>query len=46
MERQCSIRSTQKFRPPYDRLYAQIAAWRRGKPTILRTINRYNDFIG
>jgi lysophospholipase L1-like esterase len=40
------IRSTQKYRPTYDRLYSQIASWRQGKPTILRTINRYNDFIG
>jgi hypothetical protein len=27
-------------------LYARVAAWRQGKPTILRTINRYNDIIG
>jgi hypothetical protein len=46
MNRQCALRSTQKYRPLYDRLYAQVAAWRQGKPTILRTINRYNDFIG
>jgi hypothetical protein len=46
MDRQCAARSTQKFRPLYDRLYAQLAAWRQGKPTILRTINRYHDFIG
>jgi hypothetical protein len=26
MDRQCAIRSTQKFRPLYDRLYAQVAA--------------------
>jgi hypothetical protein len=46
MDRQCSIRSAQKFRPLYDQLYSQIASWRQGKPTILRTINRYNDWIG
>jgi len=46
MNRQCAIRSVQKFRPLYDRLYAQVAAWRQGKPTILRTISRYNDWIG
>lgn len=46
MDRQCAIRSAQKYRPSYDRLYSQIASWRQGKPTILRTINRYNDFIG
>jgi lysophospholipase L1-like esterase len=46
MDRRCAARSAQKFRALYDRLYAQVAAWRQGKPTILRTINRYNDFIG
>jgi hypothetical protein len=30
----------------YDQLYSQIASWRQGKPTMLRTINRYNDYIG
>ena len=46
MDRSCAARSAQKSRPLYDRLYAQVATWRQGKPTILRTINRYNDFIG
>ena len=46
MNRQCATRSAQKFAPLYDKLYTQVAAWRQGKPTILRTINRYNDFIG
>jgi hypothetical protein len=46
MDRECATRSAQKFAPLYDKLYAQVAAWRQGKPTILRTINRYNDFIG
>jgi hypothetical protein len=46
MDRQCAIRSAQQYRSSYDRLYSQIASWRQGKPTILRTINRYNDFIG
>jgi hypothetical protein len=43
MERQCAIRSAQRFRPMYDQLYSQIASWRQGRPTILQTINRYND---
>ena len=30
----------------YQKLYSQIAAWRDGRPTILRTINRYSDWIG
>jgi lysophospholipase L1-like esterase len=46
MDRRCAARSAERFRPLYDRLYAQVAAWRQGKSTILRTINRYNDFIG
>ena len=46
MNHSCAARSAQKFRPLYDQLYAQVAAWRQGKPTILRTVNRYNDVIG
>jgi lysophospholipase L1-like esterase len=46
MDGRCAARSVQKFGPLYDRLYAQVSAWRRGKPTILRTVNRYNDVIG
>jgi lysophospholipase L1-like esterase len=46
MTRPCAVRSAKAYRPLYDRLYAQIAGWRAGKPTILRTIDRYNDFIG
>jgi lysophospholipase L1-like esterase len=45
MDEQCAIRSTEASRPQYDRLYSHIAALRRGKLTILRTIDRYNDFI-
>lgn len=43
---QCAIASARKYRPQYDRLYSQITRWRNGKPTILRTIDRYNDFTG
>jgi lysophospholipase L1-like esterase len=42
----CATKSAAKYQPMYQKLYAQIAAWRDGKPTILRTINRYNDWIG
>ncbi|MFF5077925.1 hypothetical protein ACFY36_12795 [Actinoplanes sp. NPDC000266] len=42
----CAARSAADSRSQFDRLYAQIASMRQGKPTILRTINRYNDFIG
>lgn len=46
MTHPCAEKSAKTFRPRYDRLYAQIAEWRAGKPTLLRTIDRYNDFIG
>jgi lysophospholipase L1-like esterase len=46
MNRACAVRSSKKGRSLYDRLYSRITALRQGKPTILRTINRYNDWIG
>ncbi len=46
MDARCAARSAQKFRPLYDQLFAQVTALRQGKPTILRTVNRYNDVIG
>jgi len=46
MDVACATQSAKKARRLYDRLYGRIAAWRKGKPTILRTINRYNDWIG
>jgi lysophospholipase L1-like esterase len=46
LDRSCARRSTDRFRPLYDRLFSTIAAWRRGKPTVLRTIDKYNDWIG
>ena len=42
----CGVASTSKYRPQFERLYSSIAAMRTGKPTVLRTINRYNDWIG
>ena len=27
-------------------MFSTIASWREGKPTILRTINKYNDWTG
>jgi lysophospholipase L1-like esterase len=46
MNRACAVRSAKRARSLYDRLYSRIATWRKGKPTIFRTINRYNDWIG
>jgi len=30
----------------FDQLFSKVVAWRAGKPTIIRTINKYNDWIG
>lgn len=46
VDARCATKSAAKYQPMYQKLYSQIAAWRDGKPTILRTINRYNDWIG
>jgi lysophospholipase L1-like esterase len=43
---ECADRSAEEYRPQYESLFAQIAALREGEPTVLRTINRYNDWIG
>jgi lysophospholipase L1-like esterase len=42
----CAAEAAEIFRPKYESVYAQIVALRAGKPTIYRTINRYNDWIG
>jgi lysophospholipase L1-like esterase len=42
----CAVTAAEIFRPKFESLYAQIVALRDGKPTIFRTINRYNDWIG
>jgi lysophospholipase L1-like esterase len=42
----CIAADVAAYTPKYDRAYGLIAAMREGKPTILRTINRYNDWIG
>jgi lysophospholipase L1-like esterase len=42
----CAAAAAEIFRPKYESLYTQIATMRAGKPTIFRTINRYNDWIG
>lgn len=43
---ECVTAAVALFKPKYERVYQQIAALRAGKPTILRTINRYNDWNG
>jgi lysophospholipase L1-like esterase len=42
----CAAAAAEVFRPKFESVYAQIVALREGKPTIFRTINRYNDWIG
>jgi lysophospholipase L1-like esterase len=42
----CAKASAAKCRPQFDTLFSEAAATRAGKPTVLRAINRYNDYIG
>ena len=42
----CAAAAAEVFRPRFEDLFAQIVAFRNGKPTIFLTINRYNDWIG
>ena len=42
----CVARADSIYGPKYERVFEQIAALRMGKPTILRTLNRYDDWIG
>jgi lysophospholipase L1-like esterase len=43
---ECSKSWVADYRPQYDELFATIASWREGRPTVLRTLNKYNDWIG
>ena len=42
----CASAAAEIFRPKFGSVYAKIVALREGKPTMFRTINRYNDWIG
>jgi lysophospholipase L1-like esterase len=42
----CAAQASTKSRPVYDELYSTVAGWRAGKPTVLLTLNRYNDWNG
>ena len=46
IDQDCSDASTATYRPQYDELFSHIATLRAGQPTILRTINRYDDWNG
>lgn len=46
VDEDCAERSAAESRPLFDQLFSKVVAWRAGKPTIIRTINKYNDWIG
>lgn len=46
LTRACAVASAATYRPQYERLFTTVAGWRQGRPTLLRTINRYNDWVG
>jgi lysophospholipase L1-like esterase len=46
VDAECAEDATRTYQPKYDALYSTVAGYRTGKPTILLTINRYNDWLG
>ena len=42
----CAAAAAEILRPKFESVYAQIVALRAGKPTLFRTINHYNDWVG
>jgi lysophospholipase L1-like esterase len=46
VDEDCATTSAAESRPLFDELFTKVVAWRSGKPTIIRTINNYNDWIG
>lgn len=42
----CAQGSAARSRPQYEQLFTRVAGWRAGRPTLLRTINRYDDWRG
>jgi hypothetical protein len=42
----CAAAAAEIFRPKLESVFAQIVALRAGKPTIFRTVNGYNDWLG
>ena len=42
----CAKAAAAKYKPQFDTLFKEVAAARAGKPTVLRTINQYNGWIG
>lgn len=46
VDAECAAAAAARSRPLYERLFQRVAATRAGQPTILLTMNRYNDWIG
>ena len=42
----CIAAEVKRYTPKYEAVFKRIAALRAGKPTVLRAINRYNDWNG
>jgi len=42
----CAISAAAGYRTQFEELFSRVSALRKGKPTVLRTINRYSDWIG
>ncbi len=43
---ECATESADHHQPQFEELYSTITSWREGRPTLLLTINKYNDWIG
>lgn len=43
---ECAAQASTTYGPVYDELFSTVTGWRADKPTILLTLNRYNDWIG
>lgn len=46
LDQACSEAASAAARPLYDELFSTIAGWRQGQATILRTIDKYSDWLG
>ena len=46
IDEECAVEAAERHRVQLEELYSRIAALREGRLTILRTVNRYNDWIG
>lgn len=46
MDQKCAVSAAAGYRPQFEELFSRLSVMREGKPTVLRTVNRYNDWIG